>query len=98
MHKTIMNLVLHDGLPTKIETDEWFADTSEHQILVFDDLMNAQTSDKMVAKIFTVGTHHKNFSIVTLNHQVNFPTENLRKTHILEHPLLSGKGSVNRPD
>ena len=72
MQKTIRNLVLHEGLPTKIEMDEWFADTSEHQILVFDDLMTAQTSDKMVARIFTVGTHHKNFSIITLNHQI-FP-------------------------
>ncbi|GFR23066.1 uncharacterized protein TNCT_86681 [Trichonephila clavata] len=55
------NIKFIAGLPTE---DEKF------DLLIIDDLMNSLTND--VAQIFTVGSHHKNFSVILITQNL-FP-------------------------
>ena len=61
-------LIPHKGIPTKEKMDEW-AD-GDHFLLILDDLQQACERDKSVADMFTVGSHHRNFSLIYLCHNI----------------------------
>ena len=48
--------------------DEW-AD-GDHFLLILDDLQQACERDKSVADMFMVGSHHRNFSLIYLCHNI----------------------------
>ena len=68
MKQTVKSLILHRGLPTTEQMDEWAQ--GQHFIIVIDDLQQACERDKSVAEMFTVGSHHRNFSLIYLCHNI----------------------------
>ena len=68
MSKTAKNLTLHQGVPSSEDIDKW--SNWKHFILVLDDLQQTCSADKEVANMFTVVSHHKNFSLIYLCHNI----------------------------
>ena len=65
---TVKDLILHQGVPSWEEMEQWAQ--SKHFILVLDDLQQVCEKDNEVAKMFTVGSHHLNFSLIYLCHNI----------------------------
>ena len=68
MKHSVKNLILHQGVPTREEMEQWAQ--GKHFILVLDDLQQVCEKDKEVAEMFTVGSHHLNFSLIYLCHNI----------------------------
>ena len=68
MKHFVGNLILHQGVPTQEEMEQWAQ--GKHFILVLDDLQQACEKDKEVAEMFTGGSHHLNISLIYLCHNI----------------------------
>ena len=68
MKQSIKGLILHQGVPTREKMDEWAQ--GEHFIVVLDDLQQVCECNRAVAEMFTVGSHHLNFSLIYLCHNI----------------------------
>lgn len=68
MRETIPNFIPHQGLPTRDKMEEW--STGHHFVLVLDDLQQHVENDRDVAELFTVGSHHLNFTLIYLCHNI----------------------------
>ena len=68
MKQTVPNLVSHQGLPTREKMEEWA--TGKHFILILDDLQQHVENDREAAELFTVGSHHLNFTLIYLCHNI----------------------------
>ena len=64
MKQSVKNLILHQGVPTQEEMEQWAQ--GKHFILVLNDLQQVCEKGKEVAEMFTVGSHHLNFSLIYL--------------------------------
>lgn len=68
MKETVSHLVTHQGLPTRDKMEEWA--TGKHFVLILDDLQQDVEKDKEAAEMFTVGSHHLNFTLIYLCHNI----------------------------
>ena len=68
MKESVKGLVLHQGVPTREKMEEWAQ--GDHFIVVLDDLQQVCERDKSVAEMFTVGSHHLNFTLIYLCHNI----------------------------
>ena len=64
MMQTISNITFLEGIQLPDVT------TGEPYLVVLDDLMSEATKNKMVSNMYTVGSRHKNASIVTVLHNL----------------------------
>ena len=62
-------LLKNKGIPTPEDMETW-SQGGEHFIIVLDDLQQACERDKKVADMFTVGSHHLNFTVIYLCHNI----------------------------
>ena len=65
---TVKNLILFQGVPGKEDIDKWA--NGEHFIIVLDDLQQVCEKNRDVANMFTVGSHHKNYTIMYSCHNI----------------------------
>lgn len=72
MEKTIPNLSLHQGLPTK-EDIEQYTEGVNHTIVVLDDLMLQVAQSQDCVHLFTVTSHHRNVTTVMLSQNLYPP-------------------------
>lgn len=68
MTKNIKNLILHEGVPSREDMEKWAV--GKHFVIVLDDLQQICENDKNVAQMFTVGSHHKNYTLIYLCHNI----------------------------
>ena len=68
MKNTVKGLILHQGVPTREEMEQWAQ--GKHFVLVLDDLQQVCENDRGVAEMFTVGSHHLNYSLIYLCHNI----------------------------
>ena len=68
MKKSVPGLITHQGVPTREDLDQWAL--GKHFIMVLDDLQQVCQNDQDVAEMFTVASHHRNFSIMYLCHNI----------------------------
>lgn len=68
MSTTVKNLILYQGVPGREDIEKW--SNGKHFILVLDDLQQVCESKKEVANMFTVGSHHKNFTLIYSCHNI----------------------------
>ena len=68
IERTVKGLILHRGIPTREDMEQWAQ--GKHFILVLDDLQQVCENDKGVAEMFTVGSHHLNYSLIYLCHNI----------------------------
>ena len=55
----------HEGLPSSEEVEN-FTDGS-HVLIVLDDLMDSVIQDVQIQRLFTLGSHHKNITVLFIN-------------------------------
>ena len=60
MKHTVKGFILHKGVPSQEQVEQWAQ--RKHFILVLDDLQQVCEKDREVAEMFTVGSHHLNFT------------------------------------
>ena len=68
MKSTVKGLILHQGIPTREELEQWAQ--GKHFLLVLDDLQQVCENDRGVAEMFTVGSPHLNYSLIYLCHNI----------------------------
>ena len=62
MEQNIPNLILHEGLPTRSEIEEF--SESSHGLVVLDDLQHHVIENKEMELLFTQGCHHRRLSVI----------------------------------
>lgn len=65
LRKDVNNLRFVQGLPTKEDLETWSAG-KEHSVLILDDLMAKCSSSQDICDLFTVYSHHLNFTVFFL--------------------------------
>ena len=68
MKHSVKGLILHKGVPPREKIEQWAQ--GKHFILVLDDLQQVCEKDREVAEMFTVGSHHLNFTLIYLYHNI----------------------------
>jgi len=62
MERQLPNLIMHRGIPTTEEIDQFSG--QDHNLIILDDLMHEVLDSKTTELLFTQGCHHKNLSVV----------------------------------
>ena len=62
MKRNLDNILFFQGLPQKEDLEAW-SSTSDHNLIVLDDLMERASRSKDVAELFTIFSHHLNLSV-----------------------------------
>ena len=65
MRSKLSNFTLHQGLPSKVELDEFTKDL-RHRLIILDDLMQQVIKDNDMELLFTQGCHHRSISVIFL--------------------------------
>lgn len=65
MKKDVNHLQFFEGLPTKEDLERW-SSVSEHSVLVLDDLMAKCSISQDICDLFTIFSHHMNFTVFFL--------------------------------
>ena len=60
--------ISHAGIPTREDMEKW--SDGRHFIIVLDDLQQDVQNNKDAAEMFTVGSHHKNFTLIYMCHNI----------------------------
>ena len=68
MKHSVKGLILHKGVPSQEQVEQWAQ--GKHFILVLDDLQQVCEKDREVAEMFTVGSHHLNFTLKYLCNKI----------------------------
>ena len=68
MKDSVRELILHQGVPSREQMEEWAQ--GRHFILLLDDLQQVCENKRDVAEMFTVGSHHLNYTIIYLCHNI----------------------------
>lgn len=79
MESEIDGMDFYQGMPSQEEIDSFLSSTESHKLMVFDDLMTDAVNSDRVMKLFTVGTHHNNCSVILLTHNL-FPKSKHSRT------------------
>ena len=68
MKDSVKEFTLHQGVPSREQMEEWAQ--GRHFILVLDDLQQVCENNRDVAEIFTVGSHHLNYTVIYWCHNI----------------------------
>ena len=81
------HLILHQGIPSRSQVEDW-GEESQHFVIVLDDLQLSVEKEKEAATLFTVGSHHANFTIFYLCHNIFGRGEFARTINLNSHYLI----------
>ena len=65
LFQEMKGMEFHEGVPS-VETIDKLADGS-HVLVVLDDLMDLVVQDQKIQTLFTLGSHHKNITVLFIN-------------------------------
>lgn len=85
LHQKIPNLQLHCGLPSMPMLEDLTA-TSNHSLLILDDLQQEMATNALMEKLFTQLAHHLNLSVIFMGNnmfQKNFSRTIIVNVHVL---------------
>ena len=68
MKDSVKELILCQGIPSREQMEEWTQ--GRHFILVLNDLQQVCENNREVAEMFTVGSHHLNYTVIYLCHNI----------------------------
>lgn len=68
MERRFPNFILHKGLPTSEEIEEFAG--GEHDLIILDDLMHEVLESKTAELLFTQGCHHRKLSVVFITQNI----------------------------
>lgn len=84
IHET-MNVEFKNGIPEDIEST---FKSSENNLLVIDDLMTQCHSDERMTRLFSVGSHHLNLSIIFIVHNLFHQGREMRNMSLNSHYII----------
>jgi len=98
IEKDIPDILFHSGLPSLDDIDCW---SSNHTLVILDDLMQEVTANPITQKIFTMGCHHRSLSCIfitqNLFHQGKFARGiTLNATYLILFENIRDSSQVQR--
>ena len=78
-------VTFHQGLPGDLDT---MFNPSTRNLLVIDDLMTEAHSDQRMTRLFSVGSHHRNLSIIFIIHNLFHYGKEMRTLSLNSHYLV----------
>ena len=87
MEKQIDRLILHQGLPSKEQIEDWSQDV-QHTVLVLDDMMMQVTKSEESLNLFCVTAHHRRVSVFMLAQNLYMPGKFARTISLNCHYVI----------
>ena len=90
MEERIPGLILHSGIPSREQIDEWTdpTDTAHHTVIVLDDLAGQVTKSEEALFLFTVTAHHRCCSVIFLTQNLFMPGKFARSISLNCHYVV----------
>lgn len=85
LYHTMNNVFFHRGIPEDLE--ERF-DPSKNNLVIMDDLMTQGNSDQRITRLFSVGSSHRNLSIIFIVHNLFDKGKEMRTISLNTHYLI----------
>ena len=85
LYKSMKNVIFHQGIPDDIE--ERF-NPRVINLLIIDDLMTKCHSDERMTRLFSVGSSHKNLSIIFIVHNLFHYGREMRSISLNSHYII----------
>jgi hypothetical protein len=83
MKENLESVEFHEGLPS-IEN----MNAEENNLIILDDLMSECLDDKKILHLFTVGSHHRNISVIFLTQNIFCKGKHARSISLNSHYLI----------
>ena len=81
------------GIPDDLESQ---FDIRDNNVLILDDLMTQLHSDERLTRLFSVGSHHKNLSVVFIIHNLFHQGKEMRTLSLNSHYIILFKNPRDR--
>ena len=88
LYKSMKNVKFIQGIPDNLEE---LVDSRKNNLLVLDDLMTKCHSDERLTRLFSVGSHHKNMSIIFIIHNLFHHGREMRTLSLNSHYIIMFK-------
>lgn len=85
LYHTLSNVFFHWGIPEDLE--ERF-DVNETNLVIIDDLMTQGNNDQRITRLFSVGSSHRNLSIIFIVHNLFDKGKEMRTISLNTHYLI----------
>lgn len=85
LYKSMKNVEFIQGIPDDLE--ERF-EARHNNVLVLDDLMTKCHSDERLTRLFSVGSHHKNLSVIFIIHNLFHRGSEMRNLSLNSHYIV----------
>lgn len=93
LYHTVKNVEFVQGVPDDLET---LFDVRYNNVLVLDDLMTKFHSDERLTRLFSVGSHHRNLSIIFIIHNLFHHGKEMRTLSLNSHYIILFKNPRDR--
>lgn len=85
LYQNIKNVEFIQGIPDDLES---MFHANRCNLLIIDDLMTQAHSDPRITRLFSVGSHHKNLSIVFIIHNLFHQGKEMRNLSLNSHYIM----------
>ena len=85
LYKSMTNVTFYKGIPENIE--QMFS-PKKRNLLIIDDLMTECHSDERMTRLFSVGSSHKNLSIIFIVHNLFHHGKEMRNISLNTHYII----------
>ena len=93
LYKSVRNVEFIQGIPEDFDTS---FNASRKNVLILDDLMTKFHSDDRLTRLFSVGSHHKNLSIIFIIHNLFHYGKEMRTLSLNTHYIILFKNPRDR--
>jgi len=93
LYKSVRNVEFIQGIPEDFDTS---FNASKKNVLILDDLMTKFHSDDRLTRLFSVGSHHKNLSIIFIIHNLFHYGKEMRTLSLNTHYIILFKNPRDR--
>ena len=93
LYKSMKNVEFIQGIPDDLETR---FQRRYNNVLILDDLMTQCHSDERLTRLFSVGSHHKNLSIIFIIHNLFHYGKEMRTVSLNSHYIILFKNPRDR--
>ena len=93
LYQSMKNVEFIQGIPEDLETR---FQRRHNNVLILDDLMTQCHSDERLTRLFSVGSHHKNLSIIFIIHNLFHYGKEMRTVSLNSHYIILFKNPRDR--
>ena len=93
LYQSMKNVEFIQGIPDDLETR---FERRHNNVLILDDLMTQCHSDERLTRLFSVGSHHKNLSIIFIIHNLFHYGKEMRTVSLNSHYIILFKNPRDR--